>query len=621
MNRLSPMRSRVLIPVAVLIALPALWAFADLMLHRDLPGAAALQHLAFRLLVRPLEWLTEGSGHRLRVALGLWGFVVLSAALGEEGARPKRIVFGVTAAIALSAEAVTVALAALMERGLAVGIVLGAATWLVLRRGTWGDVERASNGIVAFAAAAAAASLYYVYALFMTYGQGYPLLERLGDALRAGGTSFFAAWAVGVGGLGAVAAVLVARDRGLSVGVREVVPGAVVAALVGAAASPGAAIVVGPAAVLLVAALGSGLAGVRGPLRFPILGAIPCVVAGLLFGHTYSARILACPSADDDRVTLLSAPGEIFRIAQGDGGLLALSLRADRRLGRMVPPGPIEWAAAGAMAPPFDADGAELFGTPEELVYAPSRDVFFGSVVPHDAQAFASGPVVPNNVIVTLAGDGSRVLHAVGIEGLCWINTLHWNDAEERLYIGCEDRPGLYRWDPDTGTSDAITETRLGDVQDLAFGDGTLFTISLWFSRYLTELSARDLSIVRQVPLGGTHYHLVHDPSKALLFASSYYGGRVRLIDSTTLERRGSASAGFGTREVAVDSTRSLLLASSTYGGRIDVWSTESPPSLFRIEPIPVGGHVKDITVDETAGKAWTWSQCGLLEIDLDALR
>ena len=102
MNRLSPMRSRVLIPVAVLIALPALWAFADLMLHRDLPGAAALQHLAFRLLVRPLEWLTEGSGHRLRVALGLWGFVVLSAALGEEGARPKRIVFGVTAAIALS---------------------------------------------------------------------------------------------------------------------------------------------------------------------------------------------------------------------------------------------------------------------------------------------------------------------------------------------------------------------------------------------------------------------------------------------------------------------------------------------------------------------------------------
>ena len=34
-----------------------------------------------------------------------------------------------------------------------------------------------------------------------------------------------------------------------------------------------------------------------------------------------------------------------------------------------------------------------------------------------------------------------------------------------------------------------------------------------------------------------------------------------------------------------------------------------------------MGGHVKDITVDETAGKAWTWSQCGLLEIDLDALR
>jgi len=615
------MRTRALIAVTVVLGLPAAWAFADLMLHRDLPGAAAIQHLGFRALVGPLEWLTEGSGHRMRVALGAWGFLLVSVAVGEPGSRPKRWVLGASAVLAPGFEAVTVALAVLMERGLAIGIALGVIAWAVGRRGKTTPARPPSRPLLAFAGAAAVGSLYYVYALFMTYGQGYPLLQRLGDVLRAGGTSFFAAWALAVGLLAVGAGVLVARDRGRAAAVREVLPGALVAAVVGAISSPVAALVVGPAAILLTAALGPSLAGLRGPLRWPIVGAVPCVVAGLLFGHTYSARILACPSSDDARVRVLAAPGEIFRIAQGAGSGLVLSLRADRKIGRIEPGGPLQFAAAGPLAPPWDSRRGELLGTPEELVYAPSRDVFFASVVPHAAQSFADGPVAPNNVLVTVSGDGSRVLAAVGIEGLCWINTLHWNDAEDLLYIGCEDRPGLHRWSPDRGLVDSTAEPRLGDVQDLAFADGRVFTISLWFSRFLTELSSTDLSIVRRTAIGGTHYHLAHDPSKALLFASSYYGGRVRLIDSTTLERRGSASGGFGTREVAVDSTRSLLLASSTYDGTIHVWGTESPPSTFALESIPVGGHVKDIAIDEIAGKAWTWSQCGLLEIDLEALR
>jgi hypothetical protein len=613
------MRARGLIAVAVVIGAPALWAFADLMLHHDLPGAAALQHLAFRGLVRPLEWLTENPGHRMRVAVGLWAFVMLSALLGDEGAAPKKWALGATGAAALGGEVVTVALAALMERGLAVGIVLGVLVWAYQRRGSWRAAHRPSWLILGFAGATGLGSMYYVYVLFMTYGQGYPLLQRLGDALRAEGTSFFAAWAVVVSLSGVAAAVLVVRDRGVGTAAREVLPGAAVAAAVGASSSLSAAVVVGPAAVVLVAALGPGLAGVRGPLRWPVLGAIPCVVAGLLFGHTYSARILACPDPDDVRVRVLATPGEIFRIAQGADGVLSLSMRADRRFGRLDATGQFDYAAAGPLA---DGGGSNVAGTPEELVYAPSRDVFFASVAPHQPEAFASGPVVPKNLLVTISGDGSRVLDAFGIEGLCWINTLHWNDPEDLLYIGCEDRPGLYRWNPDEGMKDSITDPRLGDVQDLAFGDGgSIFTISLWFSRYLTELSAKDLSIVRRTPIGGTHYHLAYDAPKGLLFASSYYGGRVRIIDAATLERRGTLSGGFGTREVAVDSTRSLLLASGTYDGLIHVWGTESLPLAFALEPIRVGGHIKDITIDEATGKAWTWSQCGLLEIDLEALR
>ncbi len=614
-----------MIAAVAALALPVAWAGLDLLLRFDLPGAAAIQHFGFRLLVRPLEWLTEGDGHRMRVALGAWVFVVVSAALGEKGAAPKRWVLGTTAGLVVAGEAVTVALALLMERGLGVGIAAGVAVWW-WRRDRAAVAAPPSRGLLAFAAVAAAASLYYVYAMFMTYGGGYPLLQALGDLLRGGGTSFFAAWAAGVALLGGVAVALVARSGAA----RDLVPGVaaavVVAAILGwlGARAEGsgalrplvAAVIAGPSGVALVALLGGGLAGVRGPLRWPVLGAVPCVVAGLLFGHTYSARILACPAADDPAVTVLATPGEVFRIARGASETTVLSLREDRKFGLLHDDGRLGSVVAGPVGGPWDHDGDELFGTPEELVYAPARDVFFATLVPHDAQAFAEGPVVPNNLLVTIAGDGSRVTEAEGIEGLCWINTLHWNDAEGLLYIGCEDRPGLFRYRPGVGIVDGTEDPRLGDVQDLAFGDGTLWTVSLWFSRMLTELSSDDLSIVRQLPIGGTHYHVVADGR--MTFASSYYGGRVRVIDDFV--KRRSQPAGFGTREVAVDPSRKLLLASGTYDGRIRLFGYESPPTLVPLGSLAVGGHVKDIAVSPEDGKAWTWSQCGLLEIDLEAL-
>lgn len=604
--------------------LPAVWAFADLLLRRDLPGAALLQHAAFRALVVPLVWLTEDDGHRLRVALALWGFALASVLYGGLRTRPTRALLAATAGVVVAFEAVTVALAALMERSLALGMAAGIGVWLWRRADRAAD-ERPSWPLVGFAAAAAAASLYYVYALFMTFGQGYPLLHALGDALRGGGSSFFGLWAVSVVALGGLAAALLAKSRGRAALI-EVAPGALLAALVGAAGAPAAAVIAGPTAVLVVAALLPGLVGLRGPLRWPVLAALPCVLAGLLFGHTYSARVLSCPDADDPRVRVLASPGEVFRIAQGERGVLALSLRADRRFGRLDlrSGGPLGFSDAGPLAPTWGrAGGADLAGTPEELVYAASRGQFFGSVVPHDQGRWADGPVLPKNLIATLDGDAAGVVAATGVEGLCWINTLHWSEPEGLLYVGCEEVAGLHRWDPDGGLHDSNLASQLGDVQDLAFGEGAdegrLWTVSLWNSRRLTELDREDLSVLRQVPIGGMSYHVTYDPDIRRLFASGYYAGRVRVVETEGLTHLRSLPSGFGTREVTVARKRKLLLASGTYDGLLRVWDTASPPPLA-IDEVQVGGHVKDITVDEAGDRAWLWSQCGLLELDLNAL-
>ena len=297
----------------------------------------------------------------------------------------------------------------------------------------------------------------------------------------------------------------------------------------------------------------------------------------------------------------------------------------DQRFGRLAPDGRgLGYASAGPLSPPWGgAAGGYLAGTPEELVWAPSRDAFFGSLVPHEQARWADGPVLPKNLIATLDADASAVVGATGVEGLCWINTLHWSDEEGLLYIGCEETAGLHRWDPDEGLHDSELDPQIGDVQDLAFGsgadDGRLWSVSLWNSHRLTELSRLDLSVQRQVAIGGMSYHVTYDPDVRRLFASGYYAGRVRVVETEGLTHVRSLPAGFGTREVAVARNQKLLLASGTYDGELRVWTTASPPPML-IDRLQVGGHVKDIAIDEEADRAFLWSQCGLLELRLDRL-
>lgn len=610
--------SRRRITIAALLGAPTAWALADLLLRRDLPGAAWLQHLAFRALVVPMEWLTEGSGARLRAVLVLWALVLATAIAGRKRAWAK-VVLLVSAVAVVAGEAVTVALAVLMERGLALGVAVGVAVWL-WRRPPSEEVEaRGRAPVLVVASLAAAASVYYLYAMFMTRGSGYPLLERLGDALRIGGTSFFVPWAVAVG-LVAAATLAVQRAR-LRLLALAVLPGVIAGAL----GSPLGALVLVPAAVGLTALLGPTLWSVDGPARWPLRLALPAILAGLLLGHTYSARVLACPGPEVEGLELLARPGETFRIARADDALV-LSLRQERRLARVaLDGGELTGVMAGPLAPPSSLSrGApgELHGHPEELVAAPEVDAFFASIVPADPRAWApdgSSDSV-HNLVATLDGRGEQIIDAFAIPGLCWINTLHWAGPERFLYIGCEEVPGLHRYDPaGAGLLDGNEAPALGDVQDIAFGRGVLadrlFTISLWRSRFLSVLDRATLEITAQVEIGGTHYHLAYDPATQRLFSSGYYAGRVRVVDAEAGRRLASLPGGFGTREVAVHEGRRLLLASSTYDGLLRAWSLDGAPKL--VDAIPVGGHVKDIRVDEEGDRAWLWSQCGLYELDL----
>ena len=636
---------------AGMVALAGAWIFLDLYLRVDLPGAAFLAHAAFRCLVAPLEWLTEGEGLRLQVLLGAWacGAVVSAGVqLATVGPlrRAGRLFWEASALVAMLFLLLTVSLGVLMERALAAGLFAAVAVgWLSgglgscrvhaqnVHRGLWGAALVAAAGV-------GAGATYYIYSLFMTYGEGYPLLDFVGSLVRDRGVDLLVAYGAAVTLLGVCAGIRVFWRRGDRVRrparlMTAAVTGVAVAlvadralALEGPWWTPALVIPVG----LLLAASLWGLLHRVAPLATTL--ALAFLLAVLCLGHAYAARIFRCPDLrETPYLTRIASLPEVFRVTLfAQNTKLAVSIRAQRRLGwvRVHPPGGVVQITAPGPAnlERRPERPRHLAGVPEDFVHAPALDRFYVSLTAHDMRLVRADTSVRyrghlsrgheiNNMIATVSGDASRVLDVMGVPGLCWLNCMRFNDAERLLYLGCEDRPGLFRYDPRGRIfKDGTIHPSIGDVQDIAFDVRAkrLYTVSLWKTANLTELDWETLEIKRQLTIGGSHYDVVHDPGTRRIFASAWYGSRVRMVDATTFEPAGSIPTGLGTRALAVAGKQGLLLASSVYDGRLRICN---PGDGQILASLPVGGHVKDLAIDEERGLVYFWSQCGLFRLDL----
>ena len=641
------------------------WVLLDLYLRMDLPGAAVMAHAAFRALVAPLEWLTEGEGQRLQVLVICWAGVALASLLAlaapwSHGRRAARWFWALTGTLASIFLLLAVSLGLLMERALSAGLLVAvAAAWLSggLHSHRAARAKRVTGVtfwvVLVAAAGLGAAATYYIYALFMTYGEGYPVLDILGGLVRDEGMDFLTLYAAGTGALGALAGVLVFWRRGDRVRRPARLAAAAITGVVcsvgldwlfsleGPSWTP---LLVVPAGLLLASLLWTPLHDARGRtrtgplpglLRLPLQMIVPFLLALLCIGHAYAARIFRCPDLETtSHLTRIASLPEVFRVTLfARQSRLALSIRAQRRLGwiRVLPGGGTVQTTRPGPANVDRHQGREpqnLAGVPEDFVHAPSLDRFFVSLTAHDQRKVRADLNVKyngtlgrgkeiNNMIVTVSGDATRALDVIGVPGLCWLNCMRWNDAERLLYLGCEDRPGLFRYDPAGRVfRDGTIRPSIGDVQDIAFDVGArrLYTVSLWKTANLTELDWKTLEVRRQRTIGGSHYDVVHDPGTRRVFASAWYGSRVRMVDSRTFESAGSIPTGLGTRALALAGRQGLLLASSVYDGRLRICN---PGDGKVLASLPVGGHVKDIAIDEKRGFAYFWSQCGLFRLDL----
>ena len=610
-----------------------LWLFADLYFRIDLPGAGWLLHQAFRAASVGVRWLEDDvEGSRLQGIAALGLIAALAVAVPwKPSLWPRRVL----ALPLVVAQLAFLAVAGLMERSLLLGIVVGAAVGIRSQAPEPAaeglDWRRSAVGVIS-----AGLAVFYLVEIFAVRSEGYSLVDWVDSLMRDGlplTWIFVACTAV----LGARAA------QGLGRGSWCALPGLAAAGLAALLLDRGLPLVSGAVtaaagSLVLAAAWSKQVAAPRGrawdPATWPTRLAPAVLIAALLIGHAYAARIFHCVGVDEHTaLTRVAEPGEVFRLALGrDGAVLALALREERRIGRMelgVEDAPLTFAAPGVLpAPPpewGDFPPGSTLASIEELVYAEGADRFYGTALGGHPD-FNSLPSSPPNwmrtLIFELPGDASSVLGFEGDRDMCWVGALAWHEADERLYVGCEYEPRVLRFDPAAGRIEAsVQDERLGDVAALAFdprpGSDRMFAVSFWNTRTVTELSRSELRVRRARAIGGSHYDLAFEPSSDRLFVSSYYGSRVRILRGEDLEPVGRIATGLGARPLAVDVQRGLVLAASVYDGMLRVCESGTGDVL---EALHVGGHVKDVVVDEAAEVAWLASRCGLFRVDLAAL-
>jgi len=183
------------------------------------------------------------------------------------------------------------------------------------------------------------------------------------------------------------------------------------------------------------------------PLRWPRRLLLPLLLAALVLGHAYSARIMSCPRPGEvPGLTRIAALPEVQGIALGRGGDLAvlsmpgsgclarIALRPEPASVHVVDPGP---------ARSWSGPHWQLNGEIGAVVYAPAVDRFFAALAwrPPDREASESQ-------ILTLSNDGMQVVSALGLPGRCPIGAIEWDADQRLLLLHCADRPGVHRLDP-----------------------------------------------------------------------------------------------------------------------------------------------------------------------------
>jgi hypothetical protein len=632
-----------MLPIQGVVVVCVALAAGNLLLGFDLPGAAVIEDLVFSAVTAVFIWLTDADWRMPFAALIAAGTGTAAFYFRKRFAFGWKLWVSLAGLALLSGQVGFVTFGLLMEKSVVISLGAGFVVYLAWPRifAKHPQDEPRPMGFIAKALVAgfAVATLYYLYAMLDTNPMGYQALE-VGNKLSQGRfwqRSFY--FLIALSTL-ILAVSMFRKEKPIRRSIR-VLASSGLAVFVLAALNlqserqvliASAAVMIVPAFLLCEAIRGWGLGLLPdlslSPGRTVSRMFLLTAVAGCCMFHAYTFRVFDCRAAQRPAVTQLSHEPEVFRILHdAERNQIWMVQRTESRIVRRDLETEESIAVSFGIMPGFKSHLLKhLPGTPEDLIFNADRSMLYATFNPMPEFAAALGNENPgryNDIVLAIDPDSAKVVEKIAIPDMCWINCIRWDQAADRLLIGCEDRAEMYSWDPQSKTIDKQVQLdSVGDIQDLEIDrrelPGKLYAISLWYSGKLSELDIETWEVLRQTTIGGTNYEMAFSLATDTLFVSRFYESRVLMVNRRTMEKVGVLPTGLGTRALAVDDSRGLLLVSSIYDGLVRVYDFRN---RRLVAAFPVGGHVKSIALDSAGGTAYFSGQCGLLRLDLDSIR
>jgi len=204
--------------------------------------------------------------------------------------------------------------------------------------------------------------------------------------------------------------------------------------------------------------------------------------------------------------------------------------------------------------------------------------------------------------------------------GMCWVSSVAWDPRRSEALLGCETSPDLFAFDPEAMAVRTVGKLPgWADAEDLWLReDGELlYSVSLAEGDALRWIDPSTATVLREQPIGGFNYSVLHDPPTDRVFVARFHDSSVLAFDGETGAEQGRVRVGFGVRPLEPVPGRRLLLAASMFGGTV---SFLDPDELKVRERVRLGGRVKGLAVAPAGDRAWLSSTCGTFELDLDRL-
>jgi hypothetical protein len=338
----------------------------------------------------------------------------------------------------------------------------------------------------------------------------------------------------------------------------------------------------------------------RSPGRWPWeLARVGLIAAATTLG-SLAIDVPSCPEPDDPAVRQVAAVRAPFDLDVSDTGHLAVVHREEGLL-RLYRLGDGVEASLLHELPAREGDLEEVFAIPG------GRGFLVTEILDEE----------PRTLLLRVDPVTGDVVEG-RFAGMCWVSSVAWDPARERILLGCETSPDLLALHPDTMELSHVGQLdSWDDSEDIALRADRreMYLVSLAEGDRLRAVDPDTGQARASALIGGFNYQVLHDAPTDRVFVSRFCDSQVVAFDGQSLEVVGRIRTGFSVRPLVAAEGRRLLLAASMFRGTLDLLD---PDSLRVLGREPVGGRVKALAT--RGDRAWIGTACGVFELDLDEL-